>query len=86
MSGSVGLLELELLLGWDNLSHSLQKLLNVNNIGKEPEIKIIEYYSEFGQEQAAAEDTPYMGVQPMYYQGVLHAMTAPEEENRKFLT
>ena len=94
MSGNERHLELEMLIGLDNLSHSFQKLLNVNNIDHSPKLKYVKYHAETERLEVRDSDSnevpptlsraPPRGVEPMYHQEILHAMSSTDEEYRKY--
>ena len=87
MTGDERHLDLELLIGLDNLSHSFQKLLNVNNIDHSPKLEYREYHADKEPLETVPHESskpPPMGVQPLYHQAVLHSMTSTDEEYRKY--
>ena len=91
MSGERSHLQLEMLIGWDNLSHAIQKLLNVNNIDGRPKLMYTEYHAESESEydsqvqyvDRSLNPLPPVRVQPMFHQAVLLELTSAEEEARK---
>ena len=92
MSGNERHLELEMLIGLDNLSHSFQKLLNVNNIDHSPKLKYCDYHAETERLESTSgsnEVPPTLvrktprGPEPMYHQEILQAMSSTDEEYRK---
>ena len=86
MSGNMRNLEVELIIGWDNLAHALQKLLNVNNIGHSPVLAHRTYHPETETtfNSNSTDNLPPMGAAVMYHQAEYHRMTSAEEENRKY--
>ena len=85
MSGSSTHLEVELLIGWDTLAHSIQKLLNVNHIGYDPKMALYDYQPEteyINQSESSSTTMPPM-CEPMFHRETLLKYTATEEEFRK---
>ena len=86
MSGNPTHLETELLIGWDTLAHSLQKLLNVNNVGHTPKITFRDYHPETGyfnqSESSSSKNGPPM-CEPMFHQEILYSFSSTDEESRK---
>ena len=89
MSGDVTNLETELLIGYDNLAHSIQKALNVERIENKPQLAILEYSQEPNARinystDSASDAMPNMDLPfPLYNQTVLHEYDNRQEENRE---
>ena len=87
MTGDRTHLQLEMLIGWDQISHAFQQLLNVNNIDGRPKLKYAEFHadeSDYDPTEPEQEHGPAMP-QPMYHKAVLHEFSASDEETCKFL-
>ena len=89
-SGDIQNLETELLIGLDNLAHSIQHALNVNNIRDidRPELVTVEYQAvESAHEQCSdnvADDMPHMReLFPLFQEEVLYKYKSTDEEARK---
>jgi len=89
MSGNVTKLETEMLISYDLLAHAIQKALNCNNIGNEPELAIEEYHVDVeaivSYPDNIDDGMPNMcSPSPLYQKEILHQYGAVEEGTRKY--
>ena len=93
MSGNCRNLETELIIGFDNVAHAIQKALNVNNITDErtSTISIDRYQVDneaivsYPDDHSLTDGMPNMAAPfPLYYKEVLHQYNSSQEEDRKY--
>ena len=88
MSGADVDLPVELLICWDNIASSIQKLLNTVNKTDESELEVVEYVrndiAHITYPNDIEDNMPDMLSGPIYNKDVLRHYNGGEEESRKY--
>ena len=89
MSGGDVDLPTELLICWDNVASSIQKLLNTVNHSDESQLEVVEYVrndiAHITYSDDIEDNMPDMLAGPVYNKDILRHYTPGEEDNRKLL-